>query len=532
MTDFDIVVAGAGHNSLVTAAYLARAGLRVLVLERAPRIGGDTSTEEVTLPGYRHDLCASAHTIFQSSPIVRNDELQLGRYGLRYLFPDPVVVMPFADGRGIAMHRDRAATVRAIERFSARDARAYERMLDDWDRVKDSQNRARYSPATTPSDAIAALEATPPGVEAVRWRYSSALDTVRERFEDERVRTFFLWLSLMTMARVDQPGTGLLPLSIAAGRQAFSWTTAEGGSVALPDALARIVLEHGGAVRAGAEVTRVVIEGGRAVGVITADGTEHRARRAVVSTIHVKHLPAIVGAPALGENFIRGLARWRTGVTMFVTHYALAAAPRYMLDGGPTASVAAGICGSTEELLAALAAFERGAIHLDRPPLLCISSSVVDATRAPAGHHTLKVVGFLPYELQVGGPERWDAVKDEVSDALLEHYLRHTRGLLRRDILARHVESPLDLERRNPHNYRGSCHGGEQDLAQEGALRPMPGWAGYRLPVAGLYQTGATTHPGASVTGASGRNCAQVLLDDLGLSLADAIAGKAAPARA
>jgi phytoene dehydrogenase-like protein len=532
VTDFDIVVAGAGHNSLVTAAYLARAGLRVLVLERAPRIGGDTSTEEVTLPGYRHDLCASAHTIFQSSPIVRNDELQLGRYGLRYLFPDPVVVMPFADGHGIAMYRDRAATVREIERYSTRDARAYTRMLDDWDQVKDSQNRARYSSATTPSEAIAALEGTPPGLEAVRWRYSSALDTVRERFEDERVRTFFLWLSLMTMARVDQPGTGLLPLSIAAGRQAFSWTTAEGGSVALPEALARIVIEHGGAVRTGAEVTRILIEGGRAVGVVTADGSEHRATRAVVSTIHVKHLPAVVGAPALGEDFMRGLERWRTGVTMFVTHYALAAEPRYRLDGGPTASVAAGICASTDDLLAALAAFERGEIHLDRPPLLCISSSVVDGTRAPAGKHTLKVVGFLPYELRDGGPERWDAVKDDVSEALLAQYLRHTVGLTRRDILARHVESPLDLERRNPHNYRGSCHGGEQDLGQEGALRPMPGWAGHRLPVAGLYQTGATTHPGASVTGAPGRNCAQVLLEDLGLSLADAIAGKVAPARA
>jgi len=532
VTDFDIVVAGAGHNSLVTAAYLARAGMRVLVLERASRIGGDTSTEEVTLPGFRHDLCASAHTIFQSSPIVRNDELQLGRHGLRYLFPNPVVVMPFGGGRGIAMHRDRAATVREIARFSPRDARAYERMLDDWEAIKESQNRWRYSPATTPSDAIAALEATGPGVEAVRWRYSSALDTVRERFEDEHVRTFFLWLSLMTMARVDQPGTGLLPLSITAGRQTFSWTTAEGGSVALPDALARIVVEHGGEVRTGAEVTRILIEGGRAVGVVTADDTEHRARRAVVSTLHVKHLPAVVGAEALGEEFMRGLARWRTGVTMFVTHYALAAAPRYALDAGATASVAAGICASTEDLLVALAAFERGEIHLERPPLLCIASSVVDATRAPAGRHTLKIVGFLPYELRDGGPARWDAIKGDVSDALLEHYLRHTTGFTRRDILARHVESPLDLERRNPHNYRGSCHGGDQDLAQEGALRPMPGWSGYRLPIAGLYQTGATTHPGASVTGAPGRNCAQALLEDLGLRLADVIAGTVAPARA
>ncbi len=532
MSEFDVVVAGAGHNSLVCAAYLARAGLRVLVLERNAHIGGDTSTEEITLPGFRHDLCASAHTIFQSSPIVRNDELQLERYGLRYLFPDPVVVMPFPDGTSMTMFRDRAATLRELARFSEADARAYERLLADWDEIKESQNRVRYGPATSASAAIGALEATRPGAEAVRWRYSSALETVRERFRDEHVRTFFLWLSLMTMAWVDQPGTGLLPLSIVAGRQAFSWTTAERGSIALPEALARIVLERGGKIRTNAEVVRVIVEGGRAAGVVTADGVEHRARRAVVSTIHVKHLPRIVGPDALGEQFVRGLEHWRTGVTMFVTHYALAALPRYRLERGPTASVAAGIVASTDDLLATLAAFRSGEVRLERPPLLCITSSVIDPTRAPAGYHTLKIVAFLPYELAQGGPARWDGIKEDVAEALLDHYLRHTEGLTRRDILAKTVESPLDLERRNPHNYRGSCHGGDQDLAQDGALRPLPGWAGYRMPVPGLYQTGATTHPGASVTGAPGRNCAQVVLEDLGLSLSQAIAAGLVEARA
>ena len=521
---FDVVIAGAGHNALVCGAYLARAGLRVLVLERNATIGGDTATEEVTLPGFRHDLCASAHTIFQSSPIVRDDELRLGAYGLRYLFPEPALVMPFGDGRSITMFRDKAATVRELARFSRHDAAAYEELLADWDAIKDSQNRARYSPPTTASAALAALEATSKGAEAVRWRYLSALETVRERFADEHVRAFFLWLSLMTMSQVDQPGTGLLTLSIAAGRQAFSWTTAAGGSGALPDALARIVREHGGEIHTGAAVTRVLVEDGRAVGVVTADGREHRGRRAVVSSIHVKHLPEVVGRDALGEPFVRALDRWRTGLTMFVTHYALDAEPRYRLEQGPTASVGAGICESTDDLLAALASFRHGEVRLERPPLLCITASAVDPGRAPAGKHTLKVVGFLPYDLRSGGPARWDAIKEDVSEALFDEYLRRVTGLTRKNVLARHIESPLDLERRNPHNYRGSCHGGDQDLAQEGTLRPVPGWPGYRLPLKGLYQTGATTHPGASVTGAPGRNCAQVLLEDLGMSLADAIA--------
>ena len=284
-----------------------------------------------------------------------------------------------------------------------------------------------------------------------------------------------------------------------------------------------MVQECGGEVRTNAEVVRIVIENGRAVGAVTADGSEYHAECAVVSTIHVKHLPKIAGSKALGEKFISALDHWRTGVTMFVTHYAINAPVLYRLEQGPTASVAAGIVGSPDELLAALAAFRRGEVHLDSPPLLVVSSSVADPSRAPAGHHTLKIVGFLPYHLRDGGPTRWDAIKEEVSEALLDYYLRYTKNLTRRNILAKHVESPLDLERRNPHNYHGSCHGGDQDLAQEGGLRPAPGFGNYRMPVPGLYQTGATTHPGASVTGAPGRNCAQVLLADLGLSLEQAI---------
>src|SRR5215467_1295959 len=524
VSQWDIVVAGAGHNSLICAAYLARAGLRVLVLERGAMIGGDTSTEELTLPGFKHDACASAHVLIQSSPILRDNELALDRYGLRYLFPDPAVVMPFRDGRSLSMFRDRHATAREIARFSEHDALAYEQMLDDWDTIKVPLGRDRYRPPGSPGSALAALEATPPGLEAVRWRFSSALETVEERFHEQHVRTFFLWMSLMTMAWIDEPGTGLLPLSLAAGRQAFSWTTPVGGSIALPEALARVIQECGGEIRTDSEVKRIIIEGGRAVGVVTADGAEYRAARAVVSTIHIKHLPGIVGAKALGEKFVRGLEHWRTGVTMFVSHYALNAAPLYRLEQGPTASVAAGIIESPEELLAALAAFRRGQTRLESPPLLVVSSSVVDPSRAPPGHHTLKVVGFLPYHLSDGGSARWDTIKENVSDALLDHHLRYTTNLSRKNILAKHVESPLDLERRNPHNYHGSCHGGDQDLAQEGSLRPTPGFENYRLPVNGLYQTGSTTHPGASVTGAPGRNCAEVILSDLGLSLDRAIA--------
>ena len=518
MTEPDFIIAGAGHNSLVAAAYLARAGLRVLVLEGRDQIGGNTITEELTLPGFRHDSCASAHVLIQTNPLLRENELELDRYGLEYLFPDPVVVMPFPDGASITMYRDRDRTAAEFARYSRRDAAAYHELLADWDSVKAIVNKGNQPAPTRPSEALAALEASPHGMEMARVRASSALDVVCERFEDEHVRAFLLWMAMMTAQPIDRPYTGFLPLSLTAGRQAFSWTTPRGGSGMLPQALATLIREHGGVLETGRWVERVLVEDGRAVGVRTREGLEYRAGRGIVSTIHLKHLPAAVGEAHLGDDFVRGVQRWRAGLTFFASHYALAEAPRYRTHGGFTSSVAMGAAGSVENLLAVCRDFRAGRLHLEDPMLLCVCSSVVDPSRAPAGKHTLKVVSYLPYEL-AEGPERWDAIKEEVADRLLAYVRTLAPNLTDDVILARHVESPLDLERRNPHNWHGSCHGGDQDPAQDGSMRPMPAYAGYRSPVPGLYLTGACTHPGGSVSAAPGRNAARAVLDDLGLPL-------------
>jgi phytoene dehydrogenase-like protein len=521
MTEPDFIVAGAGHNSLITAAYLARAGLRVHVLEGHERIGGDTITEELTLPGFHHDACASAHVLIQSNPLLRENELGLDRYGLEYLFPDPAVVIPFPDGESITMYRDREHTAAELARHSPRDAAAYLELLADWDTVKAAVNRGNQQAPARPSEALAALEATPRGLEMARVRAASALDVVRERFEDEHVRAFLLWMAMMTAQPIDRPYTGFLPFSLTSGRQAYSWTTPRGGSGMLPRALAALIAEHGGTIETGCWVEQVLIEGGRAVGVRTRDGRTYRARRGVVSTIHLKHLPDAVGPEHLGAEFLRGVDRWHAGITFFATHYALAEAPRYRTHDGATASVAMGAAGSAANLVAACRDFRAGRLHLDDPMLLCVCSTVVDPTRAPEGRHALKVISYLPHELPEG-PERWDAIKEGVSDRLLAHLRTLAPNLTDEVILARHVESPLDLERRNPHNWHGSCHGGDQDPAQDGFMRPMPGYSQYRSPVPGLYLTGACTHPGGSVSGAPGRNAAHVILRDLGLEAARA----------
>ncbi len=515
MTAWDIVVAGAGHNSLLTAAYAVRAGFKVLVLEGADRIGGDTTCEELTVPGFIHDPCATAHNLIQSNPLMRNNELELDRYGLRYLYPDPVFTMPFRDGRSITMWRDLDRTCAELARFSNADAEAYPHLLNDWQGLAPIVNDEREHPPRAPAEVLARTQAGPLGERGVRIREASALEVITERFKDEHVRAFFAWIAFMTLHPLDEPETGVLAFSLVGGRQRFSWILPEGGSISLPLALARIIEENGGTILTNKQVTRIVVEGGRATAVVTADGSTYPASRAIVSSIHIRHLPDIVGAAQLGTEYCAGVARWKPSVTMFAAHYALSQPPRFNTEAGPMESVTMGGLESLTSLHRMLAAFRAGRLELDDPVVLALTPTVIDPSRAPAGKHTFKLISFLPYEL-TEGPQHWDDLKEEVADQLFASLAPLTTNLSERIVLGRYVESPIDLERRNPANWRGSCHGGASTPDQSGWFRPVEGWSNYRTPVTGLYQTGACTHPGGSVSGLPGRNCAMVLLADLG----------------
>ncbi len=522
MRTWDIVVAGAGHNSLVTAAYAARAGFKVLVLEAADRIGGDTTCEELTLPGFIHDPCATAHNLIQTNPLVRDNELQLDRHGLRYLYPDPVFTMPFRDGRSITMWRDLDRTCAELARFSPADASAYRDLLDEWQGLAPLINEERQHAPRPPDEVMERTRRGPLGERGARLRQGSALEIIEQRFSDEHVRAFFAWIAFMTLHPLDEPETGVLAFSLVAGRQRFSWILPEGGSIRLPQALARVIEENGGTILTSKRVTGIAMEHGRANAVTTADGETYRAQRAIVSTIHIKHLPAIVGEQNLPHAYRAGVARWKPSVTMFAAHYALSEAPRFKSETGAIASVTMGSLESIASLHRMLGAFRAGRLDLEEPVILALTPTVIDPSRAPAGKHTFKLISFLPYAL-AEGEGHWDTVKEQVADRLFEAIRPLTVNLSRSIVLARTVRSPLDLERHNAANWRGSCHGGASSPDQSGWYRPVEGWASYRTPIDGLYQTGACTHPGGSVSGLPGRNCAAVLLQDLGSSLQAAI---------
>jgi phytoene dehydrogenase-like protein len=223
-----------------------------------------------------------------------------------------------------------------------------------------------------------------------------------------------------------------------------------------------------------------------------------------------------------GEDFLDGVDTWQAGLTLFATNYATTEPPRYAVKEGTLSPVHSGMMASADRALRMSFDYARGGVNLEDAPLHVICCSVADASRTPAGMHTVKVVAYQPYALKEG-PQHWDAIKKEVSDANLHYLRRFSPNLTDDKILARTIESPLDLERMNPHNWHGSCHAGAPSPSQSGAMRPVPGWAQHRMPIPGLYQTGATTHPGGSVTGGPGRNAAAVMLKDFGTSIEEVV---------
>lgn len=492
----DVVVIGAGHNGLICAAYLAAAGLEVCVLEAREVVGGNTVTEELTLPGFAHDSCSSAHVLIQSNPLLADDELGLlSAYGLRYEKTDPAVVLPQEDGDLLVMSRDLAATADELARWSTSDARAFTALVETWNDGLAAEH-GRWN---------SGLPLGPQGDAYLAMKAGSAWDLIHRDFEHPVVRSFLLWLSMATIQDPRRPGTGVLPASIAAGRLRFGWATPIGGSGALPAALVRQLAAHGGTVVTDAPVAGIDVHHGRAATVRTTDGRAISARRAVVSGAHLATVADMLDEPS--EDLLRARDSWRPGLSVFAVHAAL----RADLSYGGTKAVAAGY-GSVAGVADQLDAHYRGEADARDPWLLVVDQTVVDPGRAPDGAATFKILTIAPYSRSDGRP--WDDAKDEFAAALVERVGKHAAGVSTGDILALRAESPVDVAGHNPFNLGGSCHGGEFVTPGGGVI---PGWMSYGTGIGGLFLTGATSHPGGSVSGRPGRNAARAVLRDLGL---------------
>ena len=518
----EIVVAGAGHNSLVTAAYLAVAGYEVLVLDSRHIPGGGAASEELLGPGYTIDSCSTGHTLIQTNPLLLEDELGLlGQYGLEYLKPDPFAHVAFPDGRHLTAWLDRERTIEEFARYSKRDGEAYRRLLDEYDEVKHIFAASQFTPIGFGPPLEQMLAEHPRGSVWLRRRAMSAFDVIRHEFEDPHTQAFLLWQAYQTLVPVDSDGSGQLAYSLVFGRQRRSWTIPRGGSGALTDALVACIAEHGGTVVCNKRVTRLLVDGGRCTGVETEDGERYTAsrpscRRSTSSTCSRWRRPT-PGTRASATASTRSTSACRRWPSTW-------ARPRRRCSRRPTGRAARcrpaspasrRTCSSTAARCATAATWRtrRG----------CSSPARRWSTRRARRTATTRSSSSArsPTASRRSAPSRRTASSRGCR--------RVAPGFARDVIGERLIKFPEDIEAANEHMIRGTFHGGNRTYPQSGALRPAPGWAAHRMPIEGLYQTGGTTHPGGSITGAPGRNAAVVMLHDLGRDIEEVVrdAGRA-----
>jgi len=508
----DVVIVGAGHNALVAACYLARAGLDVEVVERREIAGGAVSTVE-RFPGYRMDVGSSAHIMVRHTGII--EDLDLTACGLEYQDLDPWGFAPFGE-EAIAFHVDLDATCASIAGVCGeRDADAYRAFVDDW-AARNERIFEAFQDPPTPRNLVKHLwkvgRATGlDGFELSRQFLTSGDALLDATFDDERLKTALAWLGAQSgpptheVATADLVGWNTLMHRRPPGHP-------KGGSGMLAEALVRRFALLGGTLRLGDGASRIETADGRATAVQMMSGDPVPAN-SVLAGCHVLTTLELLGADALPVEFAaraRRTIRVGNGIGM-VVRLGTNALPAYP-----------GAIGGREWRALQLITPDRAALRLahgqfnaglppERPAALAMTFSAFDDTIAPAGKHNVTVWGqWHPYELRNG--EDWDAIRQREGEKLVAAVDAAAPGFAS-SVEQMHVQTPLDLERELGLR-RGNVMHVEMALDQMFAWRPLPELAGYRTPIDGLYLTGASTHPGGGVFGASGRSAARVVLAD------------------
>ncbi|NBC18468.1 MAG: NAD(P)-binding protein [Bacteroidetes bacterium] len=498
---------GAGHNALVASAYLAQAGYRVGVFERRPIVGGAVSTQEI-VPGYQFDLGGSAHILIRLTPIV--EELQLERFGLTYLDLDPLFFAPFPDDEAVFIYRDVDRTVDHLESLFPGQGRAYRRFIDDW---RDFSLTVRDTFLASPSPFQLGKSMAFGGSPPMDWKAAMRHITrpygevVSEYFSEHKLQTMLAWMAAQSGPPPTEPMTGPFvlwhPLYHEGGI-----ARPRGGSGMLTQALKQHIEAHGGDVFVDAPVTEILMENGEAVGVRVDD--EPITARATLAGTHVKESLGRLLPERYRPDFIDNL-RLGNGFGA-ILRLALDRPVRYTAHPGTDARVGLQlICRDMQQLHSAYGSFMQKRPAED-PPIVAMTFSAVDDTLAPPGGEVLWLwAQYFPYELADG--QRWEDIKGDVADTILDTFEQYAPGT-RDAIVGQLFQHPEWLERELG-LFRGNVMHLEMSIDQMFMLRPHLSLSDYRAHVDRLYLTGASTHPGGGIMGASGRNAARVLLKDL-----------------
>jgi phytoene dehydrogenase-like protein len=518
---YDAIVIGGGHNGLVNAAYLARAGKKVLVLERRHLVGGATVTEEI-FPGFKYSVFSYVVSLLRPE-IVR--ELDLPRHGLQIL-PLESTLTPLPDGDYIYRDGDHYRTMRDIARHSPRDAEAY-----------DEYARSMYFMAKAVKYILGIV---PPDPTSFDPRELFSLRNLGKHFLNLGEENLYTLVKLMTMSSADfldewfecdplkatmsasgiigtylgprSPGTAYVLLHHYMGEidGVFrAWGFQKGGAGGVAEAIAGAARAFGAQIHTDASVAQVIVKEGRATGVVLEDGDEFHADVIVSSLDPKRTFLDLIDESLLPSELIEALHNFNIRGSSGKVNLALDAAPEFACMPGDGAHLrgAISISPSLEYMERAYDDAKYGAFSR-RPYIDAIIPSMIDPHMAPPGKHVMSCfVQYAPYALRHGV---WDQQREAFGDAVIETLSEYIPNL-KQIILHRQVLTPLDIERTTGLS-QGNIFQGELSLSQLFFLRPAPGLAQYRTPIRGYYQCGSGTHPGGGISGAPGRLAALEIL--------------------
>ncbi|MDA5192686.1 phytoene desaturase family protein [Govanella unica] len=518
MSDFDVVVAGGGVNALACASLLTYSGLKVCVVERNPWVGGGAVTREVTIPGFKHDLFGSSHVWIQANADFKKIQPELEKHGLKYIHStEEITGHPDKNGGpGIVIYKSIDKTVESIAQYSAKDAKRYRQVYDDFALIRDGFIKAFFSPPSPPSTMAQAMEKSPQGLKRLREFSLSARAWVEENFENDFVKSVMLNWAMAPQILPEQEGAGQSFYIMIPAVHVYGQAIPEGGSQMLPESMARYIEANGGQVLTSAPIKSFIIEGGAAKGVLLEDGREIRSRRAVVTSLDPKQsFLKLTPREALKDEFVDTVERYSFGkISIARVHLALTEAPKFTNGAIMSACPFHRIVDSMPQMIKQYAEIAQGIPPSD-PFLWSACWTVMDPTRAPAGQHTLIFDTFVSNWLADG--QTWaDIREDYAQNVLLKKLQQYAPNINSDTILGTYIETRETLEAANPSFVDGTTGGGERIQAQLGYFRPFPGYAHYRSPIKGLYMTGPHCHPGGGIS-AMGTITANVMLEDFGM---------------
>jgi phytoene dehydrogenase-like protein len=520
MKAFDAIIIGGGHNGLILGNYLAKAGLKTLILERRVEIGGGLSTEEITIPGFLHNLHSYFHdTINIMPPFI---DLKLEDYNARYFRPPVQAGIALADGAAITIHADLDKTCESIARVSKHDARAYREMNENYrDFMESVVVPALYTRPQLPSGQLGILEASPEGLDFVRMGRLNPKDVLDEYFENEHVKALILHqLPIPRGIAHDYDGLGtVIPLIVS---QVEHSQICIGGSHVLAHALWRSFFANGGMALGYSHVNKIIVENGQAKGVEVLGGEKYQANKLVASAIDLKQtFLELVDEEHLEADFLKKIRHFVLDeFSIFGVHLALNDAPVHTAAGfNPDIDRAFKLNIGLEtpgdyQLLWTEIRSGKLPEHLG---LFCSVPTLFDSIQAPKGKHTALIWQPVPYDLKEGGPERWDNIKNDFMDRCIAKWQAYAPNLNAKNIIKKTALSPVDIERKLGNMKKGGVFMGRTMLGQLEYFRPMPELSQYRTPIENLYLCGACCHPGGGIIGAAALIAAEIIAEDHGL---------------